>query len=504
MTDDRFPAMRELARACDVRSCWSFPVLSPTTGALLGTFALYGRSPGLPDPGTEAIVARASRLVAITLDRQVLLGRLAHQAQHDDLTGLPNRLTLLDRLTTALEQPAASSWPAVIFIDLDRLKVVNDSLGHDVGDELLVIVADRLTGVLPEAATVARFGGDEFVVLTTVPDAYEGAALAERVLTTVAAPVLLAGRTITPSASAGVVLARTGQSATEVLRDADIAMYRAKHDGGSGFALFNDDMRQRAFDRLDLEQQIREGIAAEEFRVYYQPVVDLTAGDALVGFEALVRWEHPTRGTLGPASFIQLAEETGAIVELGDWVLRRTAATVGAWGVREPRRTGTVAVNLAALQLGAPGLVAAVGDAVTTLGAWSLSLELTESSLMGNTIATRGIVDELVALGASLAIDDFGTGFSSLSYLTRLPVHTLKIDRSFVHDLDNPAAMAVAQTVVSLATGLRLDVVAEGIETAAQRSALVSMGCRFGQGFLFGRPLPEDEAFAVLRAAASS
>jgi diguanylate cyclase (GGDEF)-like protein/PAS domain S-box-containing protein len=503
--DTRFTAMRGLAQVCEVRSCWSFPVVSPTSGDVLGTFALYGRSPGLPDAHTERVLARASRLVAIALDHQTLLARLEHQAHHDDLTGLPNRMALLKRLTDGLRRCNGDEpGPAVIFLDLDRLKIVNDSLGHDVGDELLVSIAERLSAALPPDAMVARFGGDEFVVLVDRPgDAARTEAMARQVLAAVADPVRLAGRLITPSASAGVVVAAPGQSATEMLRDADIAMYRAKHRGGARIAVFTEDMRQRAFDRLDLEGEIRHGLANDEFRVFFQPVIDLPAGNALVGFEALVRWQHPQRGLLAPGAFIDLAEETGLIVDLGEWVLRTVAATVHGWSVEVPQLRGTVAVNLAAKQLDAPGFVSVVRTAMGEMGDWSLCLEFTESALMGDSSASRVIIDELAGLGASLAIDDFGTGFSSLSYLTRLPVSTLKIDQSFVHDLDKPAGVAVAAAVLNLATGLGLSVIAEGIETEAQRAALLALGCRLGQGFLLGRPMPEDEARSFLLAAAA-
>jgi diguanylate cyclase (GGDEF)-like protein len=392
----------------------------------------------------------------------------------------------------------------VLFIDLDRLKIVNDSLGHDVGDELLVRIADRLRAAVPEDAMVARFAGDEFVVLVDRLDGpEEGCLLAERILSAIATPVQLAGRTITPTASAGLVVGSPRQTAVDVLRDADVAMYRAKNGSGPGYALFTEDMRRRAFDRLDLEGQIRHGLAHDEFRGFYQPVVDLTDDDALVGFEALVRWQHPDRGLLSPVSFVGLAEETGLIVELGEWVLRTVARTVGAWSLEVPDLCGAVAVNLAARQLLATDLIPSVRSAMLEMGGWALGLELTESTLMSDTQATRSVIDQLVGLGTSLAIDDFGTGFSSLSYLTRLPVRTLKIDRTFVQDLGNPGAAAVAATVINLATSLDLAVVAEGIETREQRATLLEMGCRFGQGYLLGRPLPESDALDVLRAAAA-
>jgi diguanylate cyclase (GGDEF)-like protein/PAS domain S-box-containing protein len=500
-TDVRFRPMRPLARVCDVRSCWSYPVVSPTTDALLGTFALHTRTPGLPDPQTSAIVDRASRLVAIALDRHVLVSRLAHKAEHDELTGLPNRLALLTRLEEALDKEPEPGYvgPLVLLLDLDRLKIVNDSLGHEVGDELLKVIAERLPDAVPDGSLVARFGGDEFAVLVDrLEDPRQAAELAERVLTSVAAPVALVGRTVTPSASVGVVIATRDRSATEVIRDADIAMYRAKHGGGARHAFFTSDMSKRAFDRLDLEEQIRQGLARDEFRVYYQPMLNLRDGDTLAGFEALVRWQHPERGLLGPDAFVDLAVETGLIVELGAWVLHTVARTARRWATRFPDRSGTVAVNLAFRQLVEPRLVEVVREAASTMAPWLLSLELTESTLMSDTEATRTVVDDLVGLGTWLAIDDFGTGFSSLAYLTRLPVQVLKIDGSFVQDLANPGAAAVAATIVNLAHSLDLKVVAEGIETAAQHAAVVEMGCHFGQGYLLGMPLPEAEAEELL------
>jgi diguanylate cyclase (GGDEF)-like protein/PAS domain S-box-containing protein len=502
--EDRWQIFHDLAAQCDVRACWSFPVRSPANGKVLGTFALYQRQPGLPGREISSLIDRASHLVGITVDRQHLLARLAHQADHDALTGLPNRTLLLEHLTAALDPGNGRPGPVVVFLDLDRLKIVNDSLGHELGDEMLVTTATRLRAAIPPEDVVARFGGDEFVVLarrTGDPD--QAARLAEHILATIAAPVRLEDRLITPSGSAGVVVASPGEHATDVLRDADIAMYRAKHRGGSGYEIFDAGMRQRAFDRLDLEEQIRRGLSAGEFRVFYQPVTDLTRDDLLVGFEALVRWQHPERGLLAPAAFIELAEETGLIVPLGEWVLRTAAATVRTWAERFEHLPLTLSVNLAAKQLSAPGLLETVRESMATLAPWSLALELTESTLMDGTANARGVIADLAGTGVLLSIDDFGAGFSSLGYLTRLPVTTLKIDRSFVIDLeDKPEAVTVASMVISLGAALGLTVIAEGIETVGQRQILLDMGCRYGQGYLFGRPLPSDAASALLAAKA--
>jgi diguanylate cyclase (GGDEF)-like protein/PAS domain S-box-containing protein len=501
LAEEQWAPMHPLAQLAGVRSCWSYPVTSPATGARLGTFALYGDRPGLPDEQTSALMARASHLVGITVDRHQLVARLDHQARHDALTGLPNRRELLDSLTEALERCAADQapCPVVVFLDLDRLKVINDSLGHEIGDELLVDLGQRLRASVSPMDLVARFGGDEFVVLSSQPDV-DVDALVANILKVVSEPVVLEGRVLTPAASAGVVVAASQQTATEVLRDADIAMYRAKHRGGAGWALFGEEMRQRAFDRLDLEAQIRHGMANEQFRVFYQPIVDLQDADRVSGFEALVRWEHPERGLLEPGHFLELAVETGLVVPLGEWVLRTAAATVQGWVEGLPTEGLTLSVNLAVQQLSAPGLVGLVQVSKDAIAPWTLGLEFTESALMDDTAAVARAVAELAATGAELSIDDFGTGFSSLSYLTRLPVQRLKIDMSFVADLEHkPEARTVAATIIGLAEKLSLTVVAEGVETPEQRARLLDLGCRYAQGYLFSRPVPEAEALAMLQ-----
>jgi diguanylate cyclase (GGDEF)-like protein/PAS domain S-box-containing protein len=506
VTDPEWLALRPLAERTGCRAWWAFPITSPATGETLGTFALHPTGTGLPAPEVVALMERAIHLVGIAIDRSRMSERLTHQATHDELTGLPNRTLLTDRLEGALARHARdrSTTPVLVFLDLDRLKVVNDSLGHETGDELLVTVARRLRALLRSTDTVARFGGDEFVVLAEEADGHgDPLRLVEKVLAAVAEPVLLAGRVISPSASAGVVVADGGSTASAMIRDADIAMYRAKQHGGSRYELFDADMRDRAMQRLDLEAQLRHGLETEEFRLVYQPVVDLVDG-RVRGFEALVRWQHPTRGLLGPAEFIGLAEETGLIVPLGEWVLRAAAQTVAGWPAAD--RDGLeLAVNVSGRQLGSPGLLEAVREAVGVLGPTSLSLELTESTLMGDTASSRGLLDELAASQVRLSIDDFGTGYSSLAYLTRLPVSALKIDRSFVVGLGSErSAATVAAAVLRLAEQLGLGVVAEGVETAQQQEVLLQLGCTRAQGFLFSRPVEAEVARGLLGRTTSS
>lgn len=498
---DEWAAFHDLARECGVRACWSVPVRSPTNDETLGTVALYQAAPGLPGPEILELVESTSHLIGIAIDRARFESRLAHQATHDELTSLPNRTLLLDRLDTALRRHERDPnvIPVVVFVDIDRLKIVNDSLGHDVGDALLVDIAHRLQARMRASDTIARFGGDEFVVVADESDDVRAPIeLVERVLETISEPVELAGRRITPTASAGVVIATAYSSSTAVIRDADVAMYRAKHRGGSGYEMFDSSMRERAMQRLDMEGQIRRGIAEGQFRVLYQPMIDLV-NHSVVGFEALVRWAHPERGLLAPGAFIDLAEETGLIIDLGEWVLAKAARTVAGWAIPSGEERLMLSVNVSSRQLASPTLVAAVDAARALVSPWLLCVELTESTLMDDTPTSRSVIDQLTSGGTCLSIDDFGTGYSSLSYLTRLPVTTLKIDQSFVSAIGEIAeAETVAAAIISLGAQLGLRIVAEGVETAEQERVLLTLGCRTAQGFLFHRPLPANEARRLL------
>ncbi len=429
---------------------------------------------------------------------------LTRLAFHDPLSGLPNRALFLDRLERALARAdRANGRVAVLFLDLDNFKVVNDSLGHEVGDTVLRTAGDRLAACLRAEDTVARFGGDEFTVLLdevhVVADAVE---VAERIAVALRAPVDLAGREVYTSASIGIAVSTPRRDRPDsLLRDADLALYRAKSSGKARYAVFDASMSAHAIERLELETDLRHALDRGEFRVYYQPIVSLVDG-RVTGVEALVRWERPGYGLQAPAAFIGVAEETGLIVPLGQWVLEQACCQARVWQERYPSEPPlTVSVNLSPRQCQHPRLVADVARTLeaTGLDPRTLTLEITESLVLQDTGVTAATLAALKALGVHLAIDDFGTGYASLSYLKRFPADMLKIDRSFVDGLgQDTQATAIVRSLVALARTLALDVTGEGIETATQRAALLELGCEQGQGYLFARPLPPAETDALL------
>jgi len=422
---------------------------------------------------------------------------LAHQALHDPLTGLPNRTLLLDRLTLALGRARRdASRCAVLFVDVDNFKTVNDSLGHDRGDELLVELGQRLSGVVRVVDTVARFGGDEFVLLAEGVEADRCALeLAQRVLDVFERPFTVAGQELVVGGSVGIALADAAcERAEDAVRDADAAMYRAKRRGRGGFELFDEQLREDVVRRLRVERDLRRALDVGELFNVYQPIIDLRTGRALA-VEALVRWEHPSDGLVSPGDFIPVAEESGLVGRLGEQVLRRACRDVAPWGDLE------VSVNVSARQLTDPSLPGKVAAALRDAGlpARRLVLELTESALMTDDAVVERTLEGLQALGVRLSLDDFGTGYSSLSYLHTLPVRTLKLDRSFIGRItEDPRARALVGAVVQLADGLGLKVVAEGIETPEQGRALAALGAAYAQGFLFSRPVGADALAARL------
>jgi diguanylate cyclase (GGDEF)-like protein/PAS domain S-box-containing protein len=418
---------------------------------------------------------------------------MAYQALHDALTELPNRNLLLDRLSQALARTARNdpSLVAVLMLDLDRFKLVNDTLGHPAGDELLIGVARRLRDALRPGDTVARLGGDEFVVIAEgVSSATHARVLAERLGAIIAGAYDVAGTQLFTSASIGIALGTSGDSTEELLSDADAAMYLAKERGRGRVELFLPHLRTRAESKLAAETALRAAVERQEFTLAFQPVVDLEVGN-VVGAEALIRWQPQGQETIPPGDFIALAEETGLIVPIGAWVLNEACAQLRHWKDTFPRVPLTMSVNLSARQL-TPDLLDALTKmlAVNSLAADALTLEITESVLMEDTDTALENLLGLKALGVRLAIDDFGTGYSSLSYLKCFPIDVLKVDRAFVAGLNaGNDDTAIIAGILAMARGLRVDVVAEGVETAEQLRALRLLSCPFAQGFHFARPL---------------
>jgi diguanylate cyclase (GGDEF)-like protein/PAS domain S-box-containing protein len=430
-------------------------------------------------------------------DRKALERRLVHQAFHDPLTGLPNRALFLDRLEHARARSMRDGGTqAVLFLDVDRFKVINDSLGHRTGDQVLQSVASRLVGVLRPSDTVARFGGDEFtVLLEQVVDASEAAQTAERILRVLQHPMEAGDRDVVITASIGIAIAEPGNAPGDLLAAADIAMYQAKSRGKNRYVVASPDADERALARLDLEMELRRAIDEGELELQYQPVVDAKTG-RLYGLEALVRWRHPSLGLLGPEHFMDVAEDTGLVLPLGDWVLEQACVAAVEWQHRHADSPIVMAVNLSARQFQQPDLCERVAQVLrsTGLDPSLLALEITETAVMEDTTATLAALRNLKQLKVRLSIDDFGTGYSSLSYLKRFPVDAVKIDKSFVAGLTSgPVDREIVQAVIRLAAAVGMQTIAEGVETTAQCEQLRVLGCTMLQGFLLSRPGPMEE-----------
>ena len=424
----------------------------------------------------------------------------------DPLTGLPNRVLFIDHLNGAIK--ASQNNPdfrfAVLFLDLDRFKVINDSLGHDAGDELLVEVARRLESCmrtsdvvsrLNERSTIARFGGDEFVILLNgLRESDNARSIADRILAALAEPYSIKGHSLSTSASIGIAFGPHGEcTANDLLRDADIAMYRAKSEGKSRTCLFDEKMKAQAIERLSLEADVRSGFERGEFQVYYQPIVSLPSKH-IEGFEALLRWTHPVRGEVSPMEFIPIAEETGFIVELGDWVLEQSCLQLRKWQLEHPAQaTLYISVNVSCKQFTDPGLVERVANCLRKTGLHGncLKLEITESAMMRNPDLAVKALEQLRATGVRISLDDFGTGYSSLSHLQQFPIDTIKIDRSFIQRLGaSNQGHEIVKTIIALAHSFGMDVTAEGVEENDQHSKLQDITCENGQGYLYSRPVP--------------
>jgi diguanylate cyclase (GGDEF)-like protein/PAS domain S-box-containing protein len=432
--------------------------------------------------------------------------QLAHRAFYDPLTDLPNRGLFLDRLQhlfNRARRALGSPLFALLYLDLDRFKAINDSFGHQAGDELLVGAARRLERCLRPGDTLARLGGDEFtVLLDDVRCEADATGVAERIHQELAAPFEVQGHEVFTSVSVGIALSSAGyQRPEEMLRDADTAMYRAKAGGRARHQVFAGDMHLRAVSSLRLETDLRRALERREIVPQYQPIVDVDSG-AVLGFEALARWRHPSLGLLMPEEFIPVAEETGLIGPIGAWIMGEACRQARAWQRRGPRWSKLgISVNVSGAQLGHAGFTAEVERTLRDSGLdpACLTLEITESALMQNLNAGAGAIQRLHAMAIELHLDDFGTGYSSLAYLHSFPVDALKIDRSFVKQMDRaPQQSAIVNAIVSLARNLGMQVIAEGVETAGQADALRALGCRRAQGFLFSAPLPPEEAERLL------
>jgi len=419
-------------------------------------------------------------------------GRIAHMARHDALTDLPNRVLLRERLEHELKRVKRGECLAVLCLDLDQFKGVNDALGHPIGDELLKLVADRLRGCTREPDTVARLGGDEFaIIMTQMQQPTDAALLSKRIRDSIIKPYQIEGHQIVTDISIGISVAPfDAQDADPLLRNADMALYGAKDDGRGTYRFFEPEMNTRMKARRELELDLRRALVGKEFELHYQPLVNLESND-VNAFEALLRWNHPRRGLVSPADFIPVAEETGLIVPLGEWVLKSACYEAVDW----PDHI-KVAVNLSPAQLNNRNLLNVVTGALAESGmpARRLQLEITESVLLQNTFATLATLHELRKLGVQIALDDFGTGYSSLSYLRSFPFDKIKIDRSFIQDLSNGSEpVAIVQAVANLARCLNMTSTAEGVETQQQMDMLQSMGCTEMQGYLFSRARPAKE-----------
>jgi diguanylate cyclase (GGDEF)-like protein/PAS domain S-box-containing protein len=455
-------------------------------------------------PGDVDFLQSLANVLADALERQAVEEAIRERAVHDPLTGLPNRVLFVDRLEHALARLGRhKSLAAILFLDLDHFKLVNDSLGHHIGDELLAALAPRLKHALRGSDTVARFGGDEFgVLLEDIASERDAIETAERIAASFARPFVLSGSEHFVTTSIGIALAGGGEAADELIRDADAAMYRAKERGRARYEVFDEGMRGRAIARVRMENDLRRALVRGQLRLEYQPIVSLT-NFSIVGVEALLRWHHPERGEISPSEFIPIAEENGLIEPIGRWVLESACRQAAAWYASRPDSAPiAMSVNLSAVQVARRTLPDVVRSALSSTGLdpACLSLEITETVMVRDADGLTEVLNALKALGVRLVLDDFGTGYSSLSYLTRLPLDVLKVDRSFVDGLGNePRDTAITETIIAMSRALSMDVVAEGVETAEQVDELSRLGCTLAQGFHFSRAVPALEITAALR-----
>jgi diguanylate cyclase (GGDEF)-like protein/PAS domain S-box-containing protein len=464
---------------------------------------IYDRSQVIYDK--QGVPLRIDGIVEDITARKRTEEQLIHDALHDVLTGLPNRTLFMERLETALKQSKRNPdyLFAILFIDLDRFKIINDSLGHGIGDRLLVAIARILESCLRGTDSVARLGGDEFTILLEgLVDIADATRIADRIGQKLLSPIEIDGHTVFTSASIGLVIGSPSyEQGADLLRDADIAMYRAKEQGKARYTLFDREMYAETLKLLQIENDLRVALERQEFFLHYQPIISLKSGK-ITGFEALVRWNHPKRGLVSPGEFIPVAEDTGLILPLGEWVLREACRQHSLWLSKFPQTEQfTMSVNLAGRQIREQKLLEKIDLllAETGLDGSKLRLEITESMLMDNTEKTIDLLSQLRARKIILSIDDFGQGYSSLSYLPRFPVNLLKIDRAFIWKMTSDSEnLEIVRTIISLAHTLGMEVIAEGVETVEQMNLLKELNCEFAQGYFFSKPLDCLAAEALL------
>lgn len=501
LADPLWKDYRAAASQFGLRACWATPILS-AQGMVLGSFAMYYKEVRSPRPEELRLAGLASHLAGIAIERKRTEDYIRHQAHHDALTGLPNRVLLQTSLGFALAQARRQKGlVAVLFVDLDNFKTINDSLGHHVGDLLLKAVAGRLSDCLREEDQVARLGGDEFmIILPSLVHDSEAALVATKVLAALDLSFFVDGHELHSGASVGISLfPNDGETVESLMRAADTAMYHAKERGRGNFQFFTQDLNVAIQHRLATESQLRRALVRGELILHYQPQVEI-ASRRIFGAEALIRWCHPVRGLVHPSEFISIAEDSGLILQIGEWALREACMQQQRW-----RASGLpnlkMAVNMSTRQIFQFDLIEKIARILAQTGIPPnlLNLEITESILMQPNEENLMTLHKLNAMGIQLSVDDFGTGYSSLSYLRRFPIQTLKIDQSFVDGIDQDQNdMTITEAIIAMARSLRLNVIAEGVETAAQASFLAACGCGAAQGYYYARPLPADDFAALI------